>query len=177
MSDCVGRVQRIPHKKRGWVEVRASCQWKYLTIDYEARHQMSHFFLSTATTAQQLGPCHAPVSHTQDRVCGHICSMVCACQHQAHTAEPDKHTPAEIKVCTHCSKAVAPVRTVTEGLRMRLAEEHWHIHSIPAQIPRNHYETCRRHTVSRHWALETRGATTPSFSLTVIQQLKDSHAK
>lgn len=28
MSDYVGRVQRIPHESRGWVEVRAGCQWK-----------------------------------------------------------------------------------------------------------------------------------------------------
>lgn len=98
MSDCVGRVQRIPHKKGRWVEVRQAANGKYLTIDYEARHQMSHFFLSAATTAQQLDRA-MHLSHTRRTVCGHMQYGLCM-SNGKHTKSPDKHTPAEIKVHT-----------------------------------------------------------------------------
>lgn len=85
---------------------------------------MSHFFLSAATTAQQLDRA-MHLSHTRRTESADAYAVrIVHVKRQAHKAEPDKHTPAEIKVCTHCSKARAPVKTVTEGLRMGLTEEH-----------------------------------------------------
>lgn len=67
------------------------------------RHQMSHFFSTHCHDCPATGPRHAPVSHTQNRACRHICNKVCACQTAKSGAWPI-HTRIDKSVHAHRTK-------------------------------------------------------------------------